>query len=135
MSEQSSSIATKPFMESSSDTSYATNQRINYNQCPNYGKDNAGESWWKKPEAIIMFMGMILTGIIGYFTATFTLKDNIANNFSKISVIETKILHIEKSIDDTKKTSELAQKLERDLAVVQSRIDYKILENGLSNKK
>ena len=126
-----SSTTESPFSESSSLSSYQQQIAPQYTPCPHANPIQSNEHWWQKPETVIAIMGMALTGVVGYFSATLPIRDAISDNLSRVKVIEAKISHLERALQDNKKYSEIVQNVDKEVAVIKVELEQiKIRQNN-----
>lgn len=80
--------------------------------------NNAGINWVDWLPAIV---GMILTGIVGYFSSLISVKSEIAENKEHISVVETKVENINNTINDNKEDLKSINSISQKVAVIEVR--------------
>ncbi|SFU32397.1 hypothetical protein SAMN05216339_101342 [Nitrosomonas eutropha] len=84
---------------------------------------NSEDSWWKKPEALIAMMGMALTGVIGYFSSSWTVKESVSRLSSNVSVLAERVNNLSDRVSEAKSSSASVPSIERDIAVIQVKIE------------
>lgn len=67
--------------------------------------------------------GMLLTGIIGYFSALLPLKDNINENKTEISVAKEKIEHVRENVKRMESDVAKIPSMSTDIAVMRAKMD------------
>lgn len=93
---------------------------------PTSGKSNEWLEKWGVPIG-----GMIMTGIIGYFSAILPLKDNINDNKTEISVAKKDIEYIKEDFKRIEADISKVPEMKSDIAIIQTKLD--MTEN--KNKK
>ena len=75
-------------------------------------------------------MGMALTGVVGYFSSMWSVKDSIASVKDSVnhvaagqSVLEERVTNLIGKVDDMKSSARRIADLERDLAVIQVKVE------------
>lgn len=88
------------------------------------------ENFWLRPEVLITLMGMALTGVVGYFSSMWSVKDSIASVKDSVnhvaagqSVLEERVTNLIGKVDDMKSSARRIADLERDLAVIQVKVE------------
>jgi len=81
------------------------------------------DSWWRRPESLIAIMGMALTGVIGYFTSAWTVKDSISQLTSHVSVLQEKVTHVSEKVTELKTSTNGIPAIEKEIAVIQTKLE------------
>ena len=81
------------------------------------------DSWWRRPESLIAIMGMALTGVIGYFTSAWTVKDSISQLTSQVSVLQEKVTNVSEKITELKASTNGIPVIEKEIAVIQTKLE------------
>ena len=83
-------------------------------------------------EWLPVILGIVISGIVGYFMILMTVKDQIAENKQHISVVESQFENMKNDISDSKSDLKLIPELSKSNAVLEVKIEN--LENQINKK-
>jgi septal ring factor EnvC (AmiA/AmiB activator) len=145
----STSSTSQPFANATSSSTAAQPQQ----SIPQYvvpvqpQQQTSDDSRFNISDWTIMAVGMVLTGIIGYFSSIMAVKSDIAENRKEISVVTQDVSHvqqdlskIETDVKDIENDLKQVNELEKNTAVLSvrlSNIEKDVIKNSqlASNKK
>lgn len=117
----SSSSTNPPYANATSSSTAAQPQQYVGHSAPATPQNS--ESRFNSSDWGIMFVGMVLTGIIGYFSSLMAVKSDIAENRKDISVIEEKVININDDMKDAKDDLDSLSKIERATGILEVRFN------------
>lgn len=144
----STSSTTQPFSSATSSSTVAQPQQ----SIPQYvvplqsQAQSNEESRFNISDWTIMAVGMVLTGIIGYFSSIMAVKSDIAENRKEISVVTQDVSHvqqnlsrIETDVKDIESDLKQVNELEKNTAIISlrlSNVEKDVIKNSqLINNK
>jgi len=88
-------------------------------------------------DLVILLIGMAFTGVLGYFSAVFALKDDISNNSSSIDVLKNEYKHFGNNLKELQKENDAVNDIKSDVSAIKAKIEdmqYMIRNQTQSSK-
>lgn len=116
----SNSSTNPPYANATTSSTAATPQQ--YIGIPVQTPTQNSESRFNVSDWALMLAGMVITGLIGYFSSLIAVKSDIAENSKNISVMKEKVSHIDSELSSIKDDLKFLNKVTRETDILSVRL-------------